>query len=308
MITITINGLPTSTKADRSAALPSWSPTISRFSSAPSCRKKKSSRKSRSGTSRLPIDSRKGVDPSETPATNAPTSWLNPRDAPALARIIAHATANRISSSCDCASQWTSRGSTQCIRIAIAPRNAAPLTRITRLCISRPRPDSSPPNAESTISARIATTSCTIRKPTATRPCRESISRLSESSFTMMIVLENVSATATYTAATGDWPSSSRQIRNPITEVKMTCPSPVAAATGPSVRIVRTSRRMPTRNRRIAIPIRASRSRRSPCWRSPSPHGPTITPTMMNVTTTGCRSSLPTAPAAAANVSRAARL
>ncbi len=38
--------------------------------------------------------------------------------------------------------------------------------------------------------------SCTMRKPTAIRPCRESISCLSDSSFTMMMVLEKVSATA----------------------------------------------------------------------------------------------------------------
>jgi hypothetical protein len=36
-----------------------------------------------------------------------------------------------------------------------------------------------------------------MRSPTAIRPWRESISRLSASSLTMMIVLENVRATAT---------------------------------------------------------------------------------------------------------------
>lgn len=52
------------------------------------------------------------------------------------------------------------------------------------------------PTADSAIIARITTRSCTIRNPTAIRPWSESISRLSLSSFTMMIVLENVSATA----------------------------------------------------------------------------------------------------------------
>jgi hypothetical protein len=47
------------------------------------------------------------------------------------------------------------------------------------------------------IIARMTAMSWTIRKPTAMRPCSASISRLSDSSLTMMIVLEKVSATAT---------------------------------------------------------------------------------------------------------------
>jgi hypothetical protein len=53
------------------------------------------------------------------------------------------------------------------------------------------------PTADSAIIARTTTMSCTIRKPSAMRPCSESISRLSDSSLTMMIVEEKVSATAT---------------------------------------------------------------------------------------------------------------
>ncbi len=53
------------------------------------------------------------------------------------------------------------------------------------------------PTADRTIIANTTTRSCTIRKPSAICPCKESISRLSDSSFTMMIVLEKVSATAT---------------------------------------------------------------------------------------------------------------
>ena len=48
---------------------------------------------------------------------------------------------------------------------------------------------------ESVIMASTTTMSCTIRKPMAMRPCSESTSRLSLSSFTMMIVEEKVSAT-----------------------------------------------------------------------------------------------------------------
>ena len=45
--------------------------------------------------------------------------------------------------------------------------------------------------------ASTTTRSCTIRKPKAICPCRESISRLSDSSLTIIMVDENVSATAT---------------------------------------------------------------------------------------------------------------
>ena len=53
------------------------------------------------------------------------------------------------------------------------------------------------PIAVSAIIARITARSWMIRKPTAMRPCSASISRLSDSSLTMMIVLEKVRATAT---------------------------------------------------------------------------------------------------------------
>ena len=54
-----------------------------------------------------------------------------------------------------------------------------------------------PRSALIAIIASTTATSCTIRKPTAMRPCSESSSRLSDSSLTTMIVLEKVSATAT---------------------------------------------------------------------------------------------------------------
>jgi hypothetical protein len=47
------------------------------------------------------------------------------------------------------------------------------------------------------IITRMTTMSWTIRKPMAMRPCRESISRLSDKSLTIMMVLEKVRATAT---------------------------------------------------------------------------------------------------------------
>ncbi len=64
---------------------------------------------------------------------------------------------------------------------------------------SRPRLASAPacPLAVSAIITSTTTISWTMRKPTAMRPCRASTSRLSESSLTMMMVLEKVSATAT---------------------------------------------------------------------------------------------------------------
>jgi hypothetical protein len=83
-----------------------------------------------------------------------------------------------------------------------------------------------------TIMTRTTTMSWTIRKPTAIRPWSSSISRLSDRSLTMMIVEENVSATAMYSAGTVAYPSA-RAIKNPATDVKRIWPSPVASATGP---------------------------------------------------------------------------
>jgi hypothetical protein len=72
-------------------------------------------------------------------------------------------------------------------------------------------PDASPaPRAVRPIIARMTAMSWTMRKPTAMRPCRASISRLSESSLTMMMVLEKVRATATYKAPTGESPGPGR--------------------------------------------------------------------------------------------------
>jgi hypothetical protein len=65
-----------------------------------------------------------------------------------------------------------------------------------------------PRRALMAIMAMTTARSCTIRKPTAMRPCRLSSSRLSDSSLTMMMVLENVSATATYSASIRPLPSA----------------------------------------------------------------------------------------------------
>ena len=59
------------------------------------------------------------------------------------------------------------------------------------------------------IIASTTAMSCTIRMPTAMRPCRESSSRRSESSLMMMMVLEKVSATATYSAVSQSRPRAS---------------------------------------------------------------------------------------------------
>ena len=137
------------------------------------------------------------------------------------------------------------------------------------------------------------------------RPCRESISRLSDSSFTMMIVLEKVSATATYRLAIGGSPSA-RQMPKPITEVNSTWPSPVATATGPSVRTRCRSSFNPTRNNRIAMPSSARRSMCSLERAMSRPAGPARIPTAMKLTISGWRSSRPSSPTPAARTSSAA--
>ena len=142
--------------------------------------------------------SRYGVDASETPARNAPTSRLNPRASPAAASDTAHAMAEITSSSWDRARSRVADGSTHLINTTTNPRNTRPFTTTNAAVVGNGTP-SSPvplPTAVNAIITRMTTMSCTIRNPTAMRPCSASISRLSERSLTMMMVLENVSATA----------------------------------------------------------------------------------------------------------------
>ena len=131
----------------------------------------------------------------DTPPRKAPTSLLNSTASARAARPTAQATANSTSNSWFWASRPSSGGITQRIVAAVPSTKALPTSSSRRAW-----PVMLPPpwrlNELSRIMARITAMSCTTRKPTAMRPCRESISRLSESSFTMMIVLEKVRHTA----------------------------------------------------------------------------------------------------------------
>ena len=86
------------------------------------------------------------------------------------------------------------------------------------------------------IMAMTTATSWIIRKPTAMRPCRLSGSHLSLSILTMMTVLENVSATATYSVSMVAF-RSSRISTKPKVIVNASCPRPVASATAPMWRM-----------------------------------------------------------------------
>ena len=153
--------------------------------------KKKSRRKSRSVTSREPIASRYGVDASETPARNAPTSGPIPTASPAAATEIPQAIANRSRRSGLRASECRSGVSTQRMSAASTARSAAPWSATVATAAPSER-DSSPAVATPIIAATTIR-SCTIRIPTARRPCSWSISWRSERSLTTMTVLENAS-------------------------------------------------------------------------------------------------------------------
>jgi len=114
----------------------------------------------------------------------------------------------------------------------------------------------------------------------AMRPCSESISRLSDSSLTMMMVLENVNATATYKAVSGSIPKASDR-PNPNTIVKNSCPRPVARATAPRLRTRCTSSFRPTTNNSTVMPIWASRSIGSCAVTHPVTDGLTTMPNTM---------------------------
>jgi hypothetical protein len=247
--------------------------------------KKNSSRKSRRPVSDAAIDSRYGVEAIANPARNAPTSTEKPSQSLTAATDTAHATADTISNSCDEATRCRSRGSTQRMMIAITASSPAPLSTTSAIC-SCTDPPRSPPTVDSTIITSTTTMSCTIRNPSAIRPWSSSSSRLSDSSLTMMIVEENVSATATYNATVADMPSS-RARPNPMIEVNATCPRPVINATLPVVRTRCRSSFSPTRKSRTAMPISANSSIGSVSLTQPSTDGPTMMPTAMNATING---------------------
>ncbi len=83
------------------------------------------------------------------------------------------------------------------MKIRTSPSINAPAAKTLRTSLTPASPRAPMPTAERTIIASTTKRSWTIRKPSAMRPCSESISRLSDRSFTMMIVLEKVRATAT---------------------------------------------------------------------------------------------------------------
>ncbi len=112
MMTITIRGLPMSTKMENTRADPSCKPTMDQSSRDPRSIKKKSSRKSLRLVSRAPMESRKGVDARDTPARKAPTSLLNPITSLPAPSITAQAMANSVNSSREWASRFTRRGIT----------------------------------------------------------------------------------------------------------------------------------------------------------------------------------------------------
>jgi hypothetical protein len=188
--------------------------------------------------------------------------------------------------------------------IAITASSPAPLSTTSAIC-SCTDPPRSPPTVDSTIITSTTTMSCTIRNPSAIRPWSSSSSRLSDSSLTMMIVDENVSATATYNATVADMPSS-RARPNPMIEVNATCPRPVINATLPVVRTRCRSSFSPTRKSRTAMPISANSSIGSVSLTQPSTDGPTRMPTAMNATINGCRARLARNPTPAATASTAA--
>ncbi|OPZ85217.1 MAG: hypothetical protein BWY76_01505 [bacterium ADurb.Bin429] len=189
-----MSGLPKSTNADSASPIQSCPPMVETSSRLPISMKKKSSRKSRRLTSFAAIISRNMVDASETPPRKAPTSLPKPSQSPTKASSSAQAMANNTSSSVERASSGSRRGSTKYAAAHIPARKVIPDT-IIFIAIQPGGPIASL-LALSIIIAMMTTRSCTMRIPNAMRPCSASASCLSESSFTTMMVLEKVRASA----------------------------------------------------------------------------------------------------------------
>ena len=108
-------------------------------------------------------------------------------------------------------------------------------------------------NEETTIKIIIAIRSWTSKNPIEILPNNLSRESLSESSFIIIIVEENVSAIAIYNAVVGENPSKI-PIKYPINDVKITCPIPVIKEILPTSLIVLGFKYNPTINKRKAIP------------------------------------------------------
>lgn len=128
MMMSTIIGLPISTNAEKRIASPRVAPSSDKSSRAPRSMKKNSNRKSRTVTRRLPIASRYGVDASDAPATNAPTSLLKPNASPTAASATAHAMPASTSSSGVRARCVVTPGRTRMASPATTIRNPTPLS------------------------------------------------------------------------------------------------------------------------------------------------------------------------------------
>ena len=164
-------------------------------------------------------------------------------------------TARRRRSSCERAVNLAILGRIKIPTRAVPAINANPLSSVPKISNDVfGTPDCKP---EIIIKIIMAIMSCTIRNPIEILPYNESMSPLSVRSFITIIVLLNVIAIEIYADMITLKPKSFN-IRNPITNVKIICPSPVIRETFPKSLIALGFKLSPTVKSRSAIPNSAS--------------------------------------------------
>ena len=170
-----------------------------------------------------------------------------------MARHIPQEIEKRNSNSCDCAVNLMILGNSMLLRLVIKAISMTPFIKVKEMSRNTFVPSTSR-SEDMTSRISVAIISCTRRNPTAILPYSELRSPLSDRSLRMMIVLEKVSAIATYNAEIFSRPIN-LAITYPIAEVNTTWPIPVASEIFPTSLITLGLRFNPTTNRSVVMPI-----------------------------------------------------
>ena len=253
----TINGFPISTNIDSIIIGHMNCVMFENTIWLPSHTKNSNMKKSLSGFSFELISYFSGDIDKATPASSAPASIEKFSFSNIVATMKHHAIAKNNKNSCDFAIFSVINGN-----ISFAIMNTPTKIVISFIIISiitiNDKP-AVPVEDDINISINIATMSCTIRNPIAILPYNVSTSPLSDNSFSIIIVLLNVSAIAMYIAGIVANPKVFI-IKNPITDVNIICPIPVISAIFPTSFTAFGFRCNPTMNSSIATPMCANAS------------------------------------------------
>lgn len=220
--TITINGFPINTNSEKIIIGIIYIDTSENCNCEPRNTKNNTIKKSLSGFILLLISNLYGNDAKVNHARSAPISKENPTASSPAANSRHHAIENINKNSDDLAIYHIIRGSTYLVSRYTATPTAAIFASNTPENAHRLVTTPSTGKEAKTIKITIAIISCTISIPIDILPYNSSNTHLSLKSLTIIIVLLNANAIATYMLVTQSKPSKSA-ITIPIPVVNTTC-------------------------------------------------------------------------------------